>query len=376
MKRLCTLRIAVALALGFSLLAGPALGKKHKKGVPSPSASIEYKPSANDYTVQKGDTLWDVSARLCGSPWFWPRVWSYNPEMTNPHWIYPGDVVRLQPSDIALPSRAELIADRRDMPAEGEDSAAVEHLSAHQAPAPSSEGGNVEEVASRALPALARRKVREVVNYFVTPRELAESGTLTNAVDDKILLAPSDQVFITFPKGKVGSPGERFMIYRTLAEVRHPVSGQRYGYMTEVTGMAKVVMSEDDVSRATVTEARHEVERGQLVTPLVQLPLANQRPTAARVPLSGVIVAVAPSGATMAGQRQFAFIDIGEGSGLELGNRLRVFLRRDRLADEAIPATTIGELMVVDIKPNASTCVVVESRQEIMAGLTIKTITR
>src|SRR5215471_14225181 len=46
------------------------------------------------HTVVRGDTLWDLSQHYLGTPWYWPKVWSYNPEIANPHWIYPGNQVR------------------------------------------------------------------------------------------------------------------------------------------------------------------------------------------------------------------------------------------------------------------------------------------
>jgi nucleoid-associated protein YgaU len=62
------------------------------------------------YTVQKGDTLWDLSARFLDSPWYWPKLWSYNPQIENPHWIYPGNLIHFAPAGAGGPMRAEPVA--------------------------------------------------------------------------------------------------------------------------------------------------------------------------------------------------------------------------------------------------------------------------
>jgi LysM domain len=60
------------------------------------AASVELNEHHPDtYTVQKGDTLWSISARFLQRPWLWPEVWQANPQVSNPHLIYPGDVINL-----------------------------------------------------------------------------------------------------------------------------------------------------------------------------------------------------------------------------------------------------------------------------------------
>src|SRR5205085_7400593 len=57
-------------------------------------------PTPELHVVRKGDTLWDICFYYFNDPWQWPKIWSYNAQITNPHWIYPGDLVRLLPRGV------------------------------------------------------------------------------------------------------------------------------------------------------------------------------------------------------------------------------------------------------------------------------------
>ena len=90
--------LAVAAATLFTL-AGGVIAAELREGHPS------------TYVVQKGDTLWDIAGRFLGKPWLWPEIWQANPQVENPHLIFPGDVLSLayldgEPRVSAMPGAA------------------------------------------------------------------------------------------------------------------------------------------------------------------------------------------------------------------------------------------------------------------------------
>ena len=127
---------------------------------------------------------------------------------------------------------------------------------------------------------------------------------------------------------------------------------------------------------ADVIRAVAEMERGQLMTPLVQSPLVTVYPVRSTKPLDGVILDVQSGSEEFVAEGNYVFIDRGLADGVQLGNRFRVLLEPEQFktAPGDLGKFDIGTLLVVDAKDHASTCMVVRATQEISPGDRVRAI--
>lgn len=333
---------------------------------PRGGSTEAFEASQPQHVVETGDTLWDVCEKITGKPWIWPRVWAMNPEITNPHWIFPGDVVRFDAPTEAPPSRAELVASNVDIPQASEAQADKE-----------AQGPRVEVITTAPPP--TRNKIDLVQKVFdgtlVTDKELAEAGKLTNSLQDKVMLRVGDLVFMTFPRTKLPKVGDTYIIYRTVRQVNHPVSGRRIGFMTEITGTAIVQELERDVARAQIKNAVTEIERGQLVAPLRGDLMLSIKGTPAKRVVEGVVVAI-EGDRVSAGEQRLVFIDKGRRDGLERGNELRVRSRGDPFTqtDKNFPDIDLATLLLVDVRDTSSSALVLDALRELWAGDVVRSV--
>src|SRR5512140_1889384 len=142
------------------------------------------------HTVIKGDTLWDLSQQYLGNAWYWPKVWSYNPEIANPHWIYPGNEVRFFPGE-EVPTRDPT----EQMPAEDQVKPATD-LNPDEGTefVEDTAGDEIEVVGQigRAPP----KAVFILRNTFVTPREVEEAGNIVGSFAEKLILSAPDEMYV------------------------------------------------------------------------------------------------------------------------------------------------------------------------------------
>ena len=312
---------------------------------------------ADRHTVERGDTLWDISGKYLQNPWSWPRVWSYNPQIENPHWIYPGDEIRLQQDD------GTPIVSNGNLP----------DLSRGTFQDPGSDDVSVAGRIGVRLPGnmLAPR------SGFVTEEELADSGVLAKSWEEKNLLMEGDRVYIDWGDQQPVEVGGNYLVFRTDREIGHPEGGT-VGYLTRVLGTARVVEAKPNAQYVTavITRSLSEIERGDRIGPVAG-PLferVDRAPNQADV--DAFILATLEENLAELGQGHLVFLDRGAKDGLVAGNTLSVIRAGDGLDDdgytpyydEALPRENIGSLMVVVVQESTAAAVVVRSIREVRIG--------
>jgi len=315
------------------------------------------------HTVEKGDTLWDLSSKYLGSPWYWPKVWSYNPQIANPHWIYPGNQVRFYPGNgEETPARAEQVAGDED------------ELQAGQA----IEGDD--EVQMVRLPVAA--KTREIVlkDGFVTPNEIEAAGTLVGSYAESEMLSPPDVVYLEFRDRSAVQVGASYLVYRTVGKVHHPRTGKFLGYQTQVLGTVKVNRTSDPKVRATIEKAFDEIGRGARIGPARERLFETVAPVPNAVALQNLtVVAQLETSLTMAGEQVRVLVDAGSAQGVQVGNVFTVIRQVDPILssvgvdpsanqDTSLPVEEVGRCMAVDVREAVTTCLLLRSFREVVAG--------
>lgn len=294
------------------------------------------------HVVQPGDTLWDLSSKYLNSPWVWPRVWSYNPHITNPHWIYPGQVVRFRPLVAAA--------------AEPEDNYVP--------------GRRPETVRPGHTGVVAFRSIG-----FATKEQVKAAGKLKYSPNDSILLSRYQTAYVAFEKAQDVKVGDKFLSARIEKEIEHPVTGKSIGFLYQVTGELEVTATAQEKRYFTTTVRRswRSVERSNIILPWEELQHKTERRPNTKA-LKGYVVATAEQDEI--GKYQLAIVDLGSKLGVEYGNLLRIVRRGDgylrpeefKKKLDKMPLEELGEMLVLNARPDFSTVLVLRTLTEARLG--------
>jgi hypothetical protein len=302
------------------------------------------------HVVQKGDTLWSLCSKYWNDPWRWPRLWAANPMITNPHWIFPGDVIKLGEGDASIP-----------MPVAG----AAEPVH-----------GGLQSVNRVVVDYGNAVLLREM--GFIEAKDLDQAGYISGSREEKIMLATGDQVYLRYPVKTPLKAGARYSVFET--DTSHPVvdntTGKTYGYLVRIKSDLVVnQIAENDVARGTLVDTAVSVERGDRVSPFVRQ-FRRIEPRASEVNLEArVISTFAPN--TLLGPGHFVILNRGRKDGVQVGNRTFVIRRGDGYRatleawekhDPKSPKEVVGEILVVDVRDNASVAWISRSTKELKVG--------
>lgn len=316
------------------------------------------------HVIRQGDTIWDLSGSYYGDPYEWPRMWSYNPHITNPHWVYPGDVVYLR--DV---SREEAAAGsgqagaRRD--GGQEETRREEPFGLYLAL-----GGILQEE--------EMESVGRIIGSPKSARMLAEHDTVwlgfgerayrederENMHEDDMLVMEDVEV----------REGDRFAIVRldgTLDDAEGEPLGNRYIVLGSLT-VTEVPEQEGVAQTALIDQSWREIERGDLLVPY-ERQLKLVQPRQAEQDMVAHIVDSLDPGFNF-GPQQYVFIDRGAADGVRMGNRFFIFQRfegLDRIGSETpseIPWQRVGQVLLIDVRENYSMAVITRSSREVVIG--------
>lgn len=319
--------------------------------VQSEAAAPEAQAAPESYVVQPGDTLWDLSERFLNNPWYWPKIWSYNPGLTNPNWIAPGTRIRFYPGATEEPIEVQ--------PEEPGD----EEFDDDFVDVPLFEAEGVEApVIGEANAETTRRE------YFISDKELDAAGQIRNSPEEKEMLSVFDQAY--FDLEEKPQPGQILHLYEIARDLIHPVTGENLGKVVQTVGVARVDRVADEQHLGTLIATWNPVFRGTYVGALEAADVESVTPVPADKDLKGYVVETARYPVRHIGQNHVIFIDRGRNDDVRLGNTFTVVRAGDPFTGElrGMADEDIGRVMVIDVGERGSTAVVIASAREIVAG--------
>jgi len=270
----------------------------------------------DEYIVQVGDTLWDIAATFLRDPWYWPEVWYVNPQVENPHLIYPGDVLALVTID-----GQQRITTVRGSTYRVSPTARVTPLTEAVTSIP------YEQIASF----LSKGLVLEKSQADQLPYILATRG-------DHMMASAGNEIYVR--GGQPSSNGTVFSVVHVAGELRDPDDNNVLGYQGVYVGEGSQTRGGDPATVALTDTNREALEGDRLIPETVDIPLTFF-PKAPNTNVEGRIISVV-DGVSLIGQYQVVVLNRGARNGLAPGDVLTVFQAGETVRDRFAGAALIG----------------------------------
>ncbi len=309
--------------------------------------NIKINPNHPDqYTVVKGDTLWDISGQFLKNPWQWPQLWGNNPQIENPHLIYPGDTVYF--SMVNGKPRLSLSKNSHLQPRIRESSI---------------------DQAIKLIPTDA------IAQFLTSPKvvdygELAESPYVIDFAGEHLIAGAGDRVYV---RAILTPESLSYTIYRAGKIYKNPETQEILGYEAKYIADTAIERAGDPAT-LTIIKSDSEIRRGDRLMVSTEGELAlNFFPRPPEQPVRGRIISVL-DGLSQIGQYNIVVLDKGLVDGLKSGHILDIYqhgrivsdpFSKQKNAAIKLPDEIAGILMVFRTFERVSYALVIEASQSI-----------
>jgi len=308
------------------------------------------------YVVERGDTLWDISALFLNEPWRWPELWSVNPDLRDPNLIYPGDVLYLR-WDNGKPGVYLTSA-----PREG-----VTKLSPKMRSEPLASA--IPEIPRDVIdPFIANHRFETAVDRSLHPRVAGGSG-------GRLISGMGDSIYVA---GRLSSGVVTYDVVRPSQELTDPISGEFLGQLMMSVG--RVALSHEgankgEASRFDVVAAREELRVGDILLPVVDGEVVSVfKPRAPDVEVSSGVILSVDSGVSQIGALDVVATNLGRDDAVEVGHVLGVVKVAEKIRDPetrewlSVPAAHAGTLILFAVHEKASFGLILRANQPLAVG--------
>jgi hypothetical protein len=304
----------------------------------------------DEYTVKKGDTLWDISGTFLNSPWLWPEIWHVNPQIENPHLIFPGDLIRL----VYLDGQPRLTLERTLKMVPGAGS--TTKLS------PSIRVQKTED----AISSIPLDKIEAFLSRsrILQPGELEASPYMLAGQQQHVIVGAGDHAYA---RGQFDDNYTNYGVYRKGQVFKDPVTKELLGVYAQGVGTVAVTKQDGDIATLNIIRAFEEIRPGDNLMPSEDRSVDSVFfPSAPDADIDAQIIAV-EGGVSQVGKFNVVIINRGEREGLQIGNVLAIYKAGEVVADRvkggkvALPDERSGLMMVFRTFEKMSFALVLEA---------------
>jgi hypothetical protein len=314
----------------------------------------------DEYTVKKGDTLWDISSTFLSSPWKWPEIWHANPQIENPHLIYPGDLIHL----IYIDGQARLTSERT------------------LKLAPGAGGVNANEKLSPQVRVVQRESAITAIPLDRIDSFLSRS----RVVDSEKILSDAPYILAGPQKRIVAGAGDEayargnfrdltsFGVYRKGEVFYDPTTKEVLGLHALGIGSVSIKALKGDIATLNVVRASEEIRIGDNLLPSEDRSTNSTfYPSGPDNDITGTIIAV-EGGVQQVGKYNVVMINRGDREGLKVGNVLAIYKKGEVVVDRvtggkvSLPDERAGLLMVFRTFKKMSFALVLEADRPLTIG--------